>query len=152
MEKMNRIPYYSEEISQTALALLTLVATGKSLDKAAVQSLRLLLFNQDDFSENRVNLTIFSDHDDEDDNTEPPVIIPFASLANSANSYHNGYGALSFKNVFSSKTSVSARSVSAHKETNTQLRIYSPDSSDYQDDDDTYGMAFTAPALRLYAE
>ena len=138
---MNLIPYYSEEVSQTALALLALVAAGKSLDKVAVQSLRSLLLSQDDFGENRVNLTIFSDQDGEDGYAEPPVIIPFASQTNNVNSYHNGFGALSFRN-----------SVSAHKEINSHLRIFSPDSADYPDEEEEYYVAANVSSLRLYAE
>ena len=144
---MNRTPYYSEEISQTALALLALVAAGKSLDKATVQALRSLLL-QDDSKENRVSFTIFSDQDDEDGNTELPVIIPFVSRVNHVNHYHNGYGTLSFRNKFPSTHSVSVR-----KEINSHLRIFSPDSADYRDDgEEEYCVAANAPTLRLYAE
>ena len=144
---MNRTPYYSEEISQTALALLALVAAGKSFDKTAVQSLRSLLISQDNFRESRVNLTIFTGTDDEESNIEPPVIIPFASHSNNVNRYHNGYGTLSFRNEFSS-----INGVPAHKETNSLLHIFSPDSVDYPDDEEEYCVTTNAPVLRLYAE
>ena len=142
---MNRIPYYSEEVSQTALVLLTLVAAGKSLDKAVVRSLRSLLLSQGDSRENRVNLTIFSGDDDEDGNAEPPVIIPFASQVNRANGYHNGYGTLSLENGFSS-----ANSVSVCKEIHSHLRIFSPDVAACSDEDDY--VSANAPKLRVYAE
>ena len=141
---MNRTPYYySEEISQTALALLALVATGKSFDKSTIQSLRSLLLSQDDSREKRVNLTIFSGNDGECGNTEPPVIIPFASQVKNVNHYHNGYGTLSFRNYISNR-----------RKNNTHLRIFSPDATDYRDDDeeDEYCVTANAPVIRLYAE
>ena len=138
---MNRTPYYSEEISQTALALLALVAAGKTLDRAAVQSLRSLLLSQDDSNEKRVNLTIFSDQDDEDGGTELPVIIPFESRVNNINRFHNGFGALSFRN-----------SVSTRREIDTHLRIFSPDSATYPDEEENCCVTANAPKLRLYAE
>ena len=144
---MNRTLYYSEEISQTALALLALLAAGKSLDKATVQSLRSYLQLQDNLKENRINLTIFSDQDDENSNAELPVIIPFASQVNNVNRFHNGYGTLSFRNGFSSTNSVSAR-----REMGTHLRIFSPDSADYSEEEDECCMTANAPTLRLYAE
>ena len=144
---MNRTPYFSEEISQTALALLALVAAGKSLDTAAVQSLRSLLLSQDDSGENRVHLTIFSDRDDEEDHAETPVIIPFASQVNHANAYHNGYGTLSLGNGFSY-----ARNVSAPREFHSHLRIFSPDAAAYPDEDEDDCVSANAPKLRIYAE
>ena len=142
---MNRTPYFAEEISQTALALLALVASGKSLDRAVVQSLRSLLFSQDDHRDNRVNLTIFSGH--EDGNAEPPVIIPFTSHVNNVNRYHNGFGTLSLRNKFSSQNTVPAR-----EENNSQLRIFSPDAAEYEDDEETCCVAATVPDIRIYAE
>ena len=138
---MNRTPYYSEEISQTALAMLALVAVGKPFDKATVQSLRSLFLSPNDSRQNRVNLTIFSGKDDEDGSTEPPVIIPFASQTDNMNRYHNGYGALSFKN-----------SVPARREINPHLRIFSPDFADYPDEEEECCVTANTPALKLYAE
>lgn len=144
---MNRTLYYSEEVSQTALALLALVAAGKSFDKSAVQSLRSLLLSHDDSRENRVNLTIFSDIDEDEGSTEPPVIIPFASQVNNTNGYHNGYGTLSFRNEFSSTNSVFAR-----RDNQSHLRIFSPDTAAYPDEEEGCCMTANAPKLRLYAE
>ena len=144
---MNRTLYYSEEVSHTALALLALVAAGKSFDKAAVQSLRSLLLSHDDSRENRVNLTIFSGSDDEDDIAEPPVIVPFVSQVNNANRYHNGYGTLSFRNGFSSTNSASTR-----RDNQSHLRIFSPDAVEYPDEEEDCCVTTTAPKLRLYAE
>lgn len=138
---MNRTTHYSEEISQTALALLALLAAGKSLDKATINSICSLFLHQNDNAENRVNLTIFSEHDDEG-NAEPPVIIPFTSQQNNTNRFHNGYGTLSFKNRMS---------VHRH-ESCSRLRLFSPDAASYHDEDDLPGFAVTTPALRLYAE
>ena len=138
---MNRTTHYSEEISQTALALLALVAAGKSLDAATVRSLRSLLTSQYDSCDNRVNLTIFSDNDDEYGKAEPPVIIPFAERSINVNRYHNGYGTLSLRN----RPSPSANSGS-------WPRIFSPEGTDCPDDEDALCMVASAPALKKYAE
>jgi dipeptidyl aminopeptidase/acylaminoacyl peptidase len=143
---MNRT-HYSEEVSQTALALLTLVAAGKSLDKLTVQSLCSFLARQQDFSENRVNLAFFSDLQTDDNTAERPVIIPFAKRVTNAKRSNNGHGTISLKSEFSPKNRVAAR-----KETHSYLRIFSPDSADYTNDEDVCCMDASAPALRIYAE
>lgn len=134
---MNRTSHFSEEISQTAIALLALVAAGKSLDAATVGILRSLLNSHNDSGESRVNLTIFSDSDDEYGTAETPVIIPFAERSKNINRYHNGYGTLTFKN----RTQNSRDSAS-------WPRIFSPDGAD----DDSLCLATTSPSLRIYAE
>jgi len=138
---MNRTAYYSEEISQTALALLALIAAGKSLDASTVQLLRSLLTAKSVSRESRVNLTIFSDLDDEEAGTELPVIIPFAECRKNINRYHDGYGTLSLKNR-----------MPTHRENHSRLRVFSPDVTDDTEEDDAYCLAATTQALRIYAE
>ena len=142
MEKpMNLSAHYSEDISQTALALLALVAAGRTLNSATVRSLHSLLNSQNDSTENRVNLAIFSDCDDEYGNVETPVIIPFAERNASTNRCHNGYGTLSLKNRTTN-----------HSEYGSWPRIFSPDAADCEDDENIFCLAATAPALKIYAE
>ena len=138
---MNRSTHRSEEISHTALAILALVAAGKSLDAATVQSLRSLFTPPNDSNDSRVNLTIFSDHDDEYGNAETPVIIPFAERSNNAGRFHNGYGTLSLQNR-----------IPAHSDSGSWLRIFSPDAADAPHEENSYCLATTAPALKIYAE
>lgn len=123
------------EVSQTALALLALLAAGKSVDPATIRS---LLENQCD-SEDHVHLTVFSDnnsdHDEEDWGMEPPVILPFHRRKYENYSNSNGYGALPLR-----ETSVS------------HLRIFSPDTADYDTGEGSlYAMsAVNAPLLKVY--
>ena len=138
---MNRTTHYSEEISQTALALLALVAAGKSLDAATVLSVRSLLNSQNDSCENRVNLTIFSEQDDESGNTEVPVIIPFSTQNSIASYCHNGYGTLSLKNR-----------TTPQRDSGSWLRIFSPDATGSTDDEKATCLATTAKSLKIYAE
>jgi hypothetical protein len=141
MEKpMKRTAYYSEEISQTALALLALLAAGKSLDAESVSSLRSLLAKQNESCGKWVNLTIFSECKNEEENAELPVIIPFAERSKNVSRYSNGYGALSLKNR-----------TSDYEEPASWLRVFSPD-TDYTDEDDSLCLAATASPLRIYAE
>ena len=138
---MNRTTYYSEEISQTALALLALVAAGKSLDAGTLRSLRSLLAAPNDSRENRVHLTVFSDLDDEEIGAEPPVIIPLAEWCQNANSYHDGYGTLSLKNR-----------MSTHRDCHSGLRVFSPDGVEDAEEDSPHYLTASAQALRIYAE
>ena len=142
MEKpMNRTTHYSEDISQTALALLALVAAGKTLDATTVRSLRSLFNSQSDSGENRVHLTIFSDSEDNYGNMETPDIIPFAKRGSHVNRYHNGYGTLSLKN----------RTV-PNRDSGSWPRIFSPDVADYPVEEDALCVAATAPTLKIFAE
>jgi len=139
---MNRTSSYSEEISQTALALLALVAAGQSVNAATVRSLRSLLRPQSDSSGSLVHLTIFSDPDyDEEEKTELPDIIPFAELRPKVKQCHNGYGTLSLINQ-----------TSAYSNSDSWPRIFSPDISSSPDDDNTPCLATTTHALRIYKE
>ena len=138
---MNRTTHYPEEISQTALALLALVAAGKSLDTATVQSLRSLLISQNDSRENRVHLTIFSDLDGDYGNAETPVIIPFAERSQNVRRCHNGYGALSLKNRASNGSNA-----------DSYLRVFSPDDTDDADEESSCCLATTNASLKIYAE
>ena len=140
---MNKTSQFgSGEISQTALVLLTLLAAGKSIDQNTVQSLCALLAAKDDSENSMVNLTVFSGSDVEDENTEPPVIIPFARHSSNENRHANGFGALSFKN----------RIPAYRDESRFRLRIFSPDAATFQDEDDSSCLEASMPALRVYAE
>lgn len=139
---MNRTTQYYEDFSQTAIAVLALLAAGKSLDKTIVNSLCSLLLRQNGLNENRVHLTIFSDLDDDDTNAEPPVIIPFASQQKNANSFHSGYGTLSCRN----------RMTPQREEHCYRLRLFSPVGASSQDEDESHSPDINVPSLRLYAE
>ena len=140
---MNRTSqYYSEDISQTALALLALVAAGKTLDPATVQAMQFLLNLDNDSRENRVHLTVFSGHEDEDGDTELPVIIPFVRPRNNESRLNNGYGTLSFEN----------RATAQNDNSHFRLRIFSPDTAAYQDEEDSPYPVASTPALKVYAE
>ena len=146
---MTRQSCYFEEVSQTALALLTLIAAGKSLDAAMIQSLHSFLVRQNDSGENRGHLSVFSD--DEDESTEHPVILPFTKQSIPASRCHNGYGTLSLKNTFSSKNSDNRASY--HENFNSRLRIFSPEPVACADaDEDTPYLAATISPLKIYAE
>ena len=172
---MNRTSSYSEEISQTALALLALVAAGQSLDASTIRSLRSLLCPQNDSSESLVPLTVFSDSDyDDEEMTELPDIIPFADWRPKVNPCSNGYGTLSLKNQTSASRAYPklvgrcftnaneiANNVSGKapdqfhngsKDMPSWPRIFSPDVATSPDEDDTPCLATSSHSLRIYAE
>lgn len=131
---------YSSEISQTALALLALVAAGKPLNPTTIKALQSILETQNDH-EDRIHLTVFSDT--EIDETETPVILPFSEREFENRSDYNAYGALQIRsrNSFENRT----QNVS-------YLRIFSPDESAQWDDEDSPYCAVSGSSLRLYAE
>ena len=131
-----RTTRYSPDISRTAIALLALLAEGKPLSAATIRS----LLEGHLGAESSLNLTIFSDeNDDAEEGHEPPVIIPFTIPLSRQNrescSLSNGYGTLAMQ-----------------KERVPYLRIFSPDSTDDDaDDEPCYAMsAISSPMLRVY--
>ena len=138
---MNRTSYFSEERSDTALALLALIAAGKSFDRATQRALRCLLDFPNDSDKTPQYLSIFSGHDEEEDFTEDPVIIPFAPQRQNLSICHNGFGTLTIHR-------------DDREYSPPQLRVFSPDATDDSDDDDddTTCLSATSPSFRIYAE
>lgn len=131
---------YSSEISQTALALLALVAAGKSLDPTTVRAMQSVLETQNDH-EDRIHLTVFSDT--EIDEMETPVILPFGEREFETRNHYNAYGTLQMRNRNNFENCTQNVSY---------LRIFSPDESAQWDDEDSPCCAASGSSLRLYAE
>jgi hypothetical protein len=147
---------YSPDISQTALALLALVAAGKPLDAVTIQFLQSLIDNQNDKS-HCVRLTVFSESDAGE--TERPVILPFVEKERENRVYYNAYGALQMRDKkHSAKVDEKplSRPAKYRNEKTPQLRIFSPDViSDTEIDvkaDELPCLAEGGCFLKIYAE
>lgn len=129
----------SSDVSQTALALLVLLARGKPLGPAVIKT---LLENHAD-TEDSLHLTVFSDHNEENWGDEPPVIIPFVGRKHENRSHSNAYGALPLRDGVSKKRN--------EKRNETGLRIFSPDTDDHASESPFFAAsATTSCTLRVY--
>ena len=135
---------YSSDVSQTALALLALLAAGKDIELATI---RALLGKHAESDEN-LHLTVFSDHDSEEWDRENPIIIPFTGRNLGQRPCSNAYGTLSLKNEYQKRS---------HHPSKTHLRIFSPDANDDITDNESFCVATTTDSansytLRVYQE
>jgi hypothetical protein len=139
---------YSSDVSQTALALLALLAAGKDIEPAAIRA----LLEKHAKSEENLFLTVFSDQDTEEWDRENPAIIPFTGRNREQHSYSNAYGTLSLRNGYQKNPLDSHRSSEIGPK--THLRIFSPDIDDDTTDEESFCTADSATScmLRVYNE
>jgi len=143
--------HYSSDISQTALALLALLAAGKDIEPAAI---RVLLEKRIE-SDKNLFLTFFSDNDTEEWDRENPVIIPFTGRNREQYPYSNAYGTLSLRNKYQNNSLPSYHS--SETDTETHLRVFSPDVDDYTTNEKpfcamTAADSATSCTLKVYQE
>ena len=137
---------YSSDVSQTALALLALLAAGKNIEPATI---RALLERHAETEENLL-LTVFSDNDTEEWDQEHPIIIPFTGRNRERRPCSNAYGALSLRNEYQKDT------YDSHRSSETHLRIFSPDVDDDAINEEPFctidAGSVTSCMLRVYNE
>ena len=140
---------YSSDVSQTALALLALLAAGKDVEPAAI---RALLEKKRTESDENLFLTVFSDNDTDEWDRENPIIIPFTGRNREQHPSSNAYGTLSFRNEYQKNPHSSYRSSETGPE--THLRIFSPEAEDNTIDEESFCTTDSATScmLRVYQE
>ena len=139
---------YSSGVSQTALALLALLETGKNIEPATIRA----LLEKHTESEENLFLTVFSDNNTDEWDQENPIIIPFTGRNREQHSYSNAYGTLSLWNGYQKNSHDSRRSSETGPK--THLRIFSPDIDDDTTDEEHFCTADSATSciLRVYTE